>query len=155
MADVTISSLPLGTPSGSGLIPFSTGSQTLASTFNSLSSLPFMPKAYVSFYVYEQSFTGALVAGIQQNYNIVSVSRLSTGRFTITWASNLFTKLPIVTGSVFNGNNFMYLGIDNGANSINLNNVTVRTTNLGGTNIDPEKDRYDPNAIASVLIFGT
>jgi len=29
MADVTISSLPLGTPSGSGLIPFSSGSNTL------------------------------------------------------------------------------------------------------------------------------
>lgn len=152
MADVTISSLPKGTPSGSALLPYSQSGQTLASTFNSLSSLPFMPKAYVTFYTSDTPF--GIITTIQQNYNITSVNRISTGRFTITWNNNLFTKLPIVAGSVFNGNNFMYLGIDNPGNSINLNSVTVRTTNLGGTNLDPEKDRYDPNAIASVLLFG-
>lgn len=47
MADTTISSLPLGTPSGSDFIPYSTGVNTLAT---SLSSIPYK----IGFSVYDK-----------------------------------------------------------------------------------------------------
>ena len=47
MADVTISSLPLGTPSGSGLIPFSQGGNTLATAPSGIVAASFINGSWV------------------------------------------------------------------------------------------------------------
>jgi hypothetical protein len=48
MADVTISSLPLGTPSGSGLIPYSQENQTLATPVSAIFESFYYPPNYDS-----------------------------------------------------------------------------------------------------------
>ena len=49
MADVTISQLANATPNTGGIIPISQGGVTYSTALAQLSSLPFIPKAWVSF----------------------------------------------------------------------------------------------------------
>lgn len=80
MADVTISNLPLGTPLGSSVIPFSTGSNTLMTPVSSLDS-------------FKPIFSGQITNGVGVaspqilKFNNVLVNRgdwynVSTGQFT-------------------------------------------------------------------------
>lgn len=79
MADVTISSLPFGTPSTGGIIPFSQGGQTYSTYLAQLTSLPFIPKAWVSF--------NGSSATINAAYNINSIVRNGAGRYTVYFAT--------------------------------------------------------------------
>jgi len=95
MADVTISSLPQGTPSGSAVIPYSQNNQTLKTNVSTLtanlapSNSLGLAKAWVRF-----NGTGALNANqtILDSYNVSSVIRTGTGAYVVNFPSGVFSN---------------------------------------------------------------
>ena len=86
MADVTISSLPLDTPTGNSYIPYSTGSSTLAVSLSSLED-------------YKPLFSGSITDGSYTTasslkFNVIHVHRgnwynVTTGKFTAPIDGNI------------------------------------------------------------------
>jgi len=86
MADVTISSLPSGSLNLSSIIPIVNNDITQKTTLSLLSSLPFIPKAWVNF---DGRGTIGQNQSIRGSYNVERVYKDSTGNFTIYFASPL------------------------------------------------------------------
>jgi len=110
MADVTISSLPLGTPSVNGVIPFSQGGQTYSTALAQLSSLPFIPKAICNYSVNP-------TATILNSYNIKSFTRLLQGRYKIEFQSPMPSVHYAVLGQGRNtcaGDGYHLLAVQSG-----------------------------------------
>jgi hypothetical protein len=86
MADVAISSLPVGTPSGNALLPYSTGASTLAVSLSSLEN-------------YKPIFSGSITDGnyttaSSLRFNVIHASRgdwynAATGKFTAPIDGNI------------------------------------------------------------------
>jgi hypothetical protein len=77
MADVTISQLTNTTPTTNSILPISKNGITQSTTLAQLSSLPFIPKAWVN-------FDGVNMV-IKSSFNVKSIARVSTGKYTITF----------------------------------------------------------------------
>lgn len=94
MADVTISSLPLGTPSGNSIIPIVNNNVTQRTTLSSLTanltpvSSSGLAKAWVSF-----NGLGAIGTNMvrRSSYNIDSVYRNSAAVYTVNITPGVFT----------------------------------------------------------------
>jgi len=96
MADVTISSLPLGTPSGSGLIPYSQGGTTYSVSLSSLSN-------------YKPMFFGSLTNGNATSENIIKINNVSvnrgncynstTGQFTVPFDGVYKASANVIIGT--------------------------------------------------------
>jgi len=93
MADVTINQLANIAPSLDSIIPLSQGGSTYSTMLSQLSTLPFIPKAWVSFDGSRN--TSGNVDGnnsnrlIRSSYNVSSVLRNGAGDYSINFASNL------------------------------------------------------------------
>jgi len=79
MADVTISQLTNTVPTSASILPISKDGVTFSTTLAQLSSLPFIPKAWVSF--------NGSSATINSSYNVQSVVRNGTGIYTIYFST--------------------------------------------------------------------
>ena len=102
MADVTISSLPPGTPSSSAILPYSQGGQTYSTTLAQLSALPFIPKAFVAFNGYD-NFTivgGETRCQIWNSYNIQKVVKVNTGQYNVYFNTPMSSTPYCVSGSM-------------------------------------------------------
>ncbi len=96
MADVTISSLPTGTPSGNSFIPYSTGNSTLAVNLSSLENY----KPLFSGSITDGSYTTASVL----KFNVVHVHRgswynVATGKFTAPADGNVRVNAYCLIGA--------------------------------------------------------
>ena len=145
MADVTISSLPLGIPSGNSIIPFSQGGQTYSTYIAQLSSLPFIPKAWVSF----NGSSGTTVdsefrCSIFDSYNINKVVRTSTGVYFIYFAT------------LMNNSNYAIVGTpgDSVYRAVGLTKSTVTTTSFRINTFDTGGYNQTNCGFINVVIFG-
>ena len=96
MADVTIPSLPQGTPSGNSFIPYSTGASTLAVSLSSLEN-------------YKPLFSGSITDGnyttaSSLKFNVIHINRsgwynATTGKFTAPFSGNIRVSAYCLIGA--------------------------------------------------------
>jgi len=144
MADVTISSLPIGTPSSSALLPYSEGGQTYSTTLAQLSSLPFIPKAWVL-------FNGGNVIGgdgsvsLYSSYNVSKVVRTQQGVYSIYLVTPMANTNYAIAGTVPNTGQFISAGVySSGTRSTSIIYVSTGMSSSNLTDMD----------YTSVIIFG-
>jgi len=95
MADVTISQLTNTTPTTNSILPISKDGVTLSTTLAQLSSLPFIPKAWVNF-----NGSGAVgSAPINSSFNVSSVTKNSQGSYTVFFSESMLDNKYVVSCS--------------------------------------------------------
>ena len=150
MADVTISSLPIGTPSGNAVIPFSQDNQTLKTNVSTLTAnlvprnSPGLAKAWVLFNG-GSVINGAGDVSIYSSYNVTRVNRSQAGVYAIYLTNPLASANCIVSGSVPNTGQFVSGGVYSGGRiSSSIVNVSTGMSSSNLTDMD----------LTSVIIFG-
>lgn len=150
MADVTISSLPLGTPSGSSIIPIVNNNVTQRTTLSSLTanlapvSNPGLAKAWVLFN------GGSVISedgsvSIYSSFNVSKVVRTQQGVYAIYLVTPMADTNYAIAGTVPNTGQFVSAGVySSGTRSTNIIYVS---TGMSSSNLT------DMN-YTSVIIFG-
>jgi len=95
MADITISQLTNTVPTTNSILPISKNGVTQSTTLAQLSSLPFIPKAWVNF-----NGSGAVGSAlINSSYNVSSVTKNSQGNYTVFFSESMLDNKYIVSCS--------------------------------------------------------
>ena len=150
MADVTISSLPLGTPSTGGIIPFSLGGQTYSTALAQLSSLPFMPKAWVS-------FNGQGIVSqnqpIYSQFNISSVVKAADGRYTVNFNNALSDSNYCIIGNTGGTGGFGMAVL--GSQWADSDGGLQTTTSFRIGTYSPQNASWRNMSIVNVVVYGS
>ena len=179
MADVTISSLSIGTPAGNNTIPYSTGTNTLGvpvsailqnagnigiGTITPQAKLDVVgdikaantPKAWVSFDATRQ-VNGSPVTGnqylyIRSSYNVSGVFRIGGGQYQIYFANSISGDYCVTgTSEHYRGSNAALVYIDRVPSN---GSGPIQTTYCTINTLSYTGAAYDSAAYISAVIYG-
>ena len=132
MADVTISSLPLGTPSGNLVLPISNGINTYSAPLSDIqvnySKIINTPR--IAYAVLSQIGTAPYTVATLASSNVQSITvNSATADITINWTTNYFKDenycISFGVQAGYTGNRSSGINIQTGSSSKTRNNITI------------------------------